>query len=116
MRTSRHVLIVVVSLVVLAGIVLGLFLSWRSDWLFHWREFGTGNQIVSRVNVFRMSHNRLPETLNELGVDDRDLKIFYRKVSNDEYCVWFGTTLGDSEIYNSRTKRWEINTGCDTAP
>jgi hypothetical protein len=38
---------------------------------------------------------------------DPDLKVFYRKIGDNEYYVWFGTTLGESETYDSRIKKWE---------
>jgi hypothetical protein len=37
-------------------------------------------------------------------MSDPNLKVFYRKIGDGEYCVWFGTTLGESEIFTSRTK------------
>ena len=91
---------------VCAGITVGLFL-WQPAWLFHWHDFRTGNEIVLRVEGFRTSHGYLPDSLKEVGLEDLDLKVFYRKISDDEYCVWFGTTLGESETYSSRTKKWE---------
>jgi len=92
--------------IVFAGLALGLFL-WQPVRLFHSRELRTGKEMVSRIETFRASHGRLPETLKEVGMDNSDLKVFYRKVGDDEYSVWFGTTLGESEVYNSRTKKWE---------
>jgi hypothetical protein len=76
-------------------------------WLFHYHEFGIGDEIVSRVEAFRASHGRLPESLKEVGMDDADPKVCYRRISDDEYIVWFGTTLGESECLNSRTKKWD---------
>ena len=40
-------------------------------------------------------------------MNDADLKVFYRKIGDGEYCVWFGTTLGESGIFTSRAKKWE---------
>jgi hypothetical protein len=81
--------------------------SGQPAWLFHWRDFRTGNEIVSRVEAFRTSHRRLPDTLHEIGIDDPDPRVFYRKASDAEFVVWFGTLLGESETYNSRTKQWD---------
>ena len=75
--------------------------------LFHWSDFKTGNELVFRVEEFRVSHGRLPETLSDVGIDDADSRVFYRKVSDDEYRVWFGISVGESETYNSRTKKWD---------
>jgi hypothetical protein len=43
----------------------------------------------------------------DVGLDDKDLTVYYRKVSENEYYVWFGTSLGESETYHSETGKWE---------
>jgi hypothetical protein len=105
-KTLTTVRIAVLALVACAGITAGLFL-WQPVWVFHWQDFRTGDQIVSRVEAFRTSHKRLPDALKEVGLDDPDLKVFYRKISDEEYSVWFGTSLGESETYNSGNRKWE---------
>jgi hypothetical protein len=40
-------------------------------------------------------------------MNDPDLKLFCHKIGDGKYCVWFGTTLGESEIFTSRAKNWE---------
>lgn len=102
----RRPVIVILFLMMLLGITLGRFLG-IPLWLFHWREFRTGNEIVSRVEVFRKQNQRLPETLEEIGFRDAALNVFYRKVSDDEYRVWFGLSVGEEESFNSQTKEWE---------
>ncbi len=82
-------------------------LLWQPVRLFHWRDFRTGNEIVSRVEAYRNNHGHLPETLREIGLTDPDLKVFYRKIGENDFRVWFGTTLGESETYDSRVKKWE---------
>ena len=96
----------VLAFLLCAVFFLGLFL-WQPVWLFHWQDLRTGDQIISRVEAFRRAHKYLPETLKEVGLDNPDLKVFYRKISEDEYCVWFGTSLGESETYSSRARKWE---------
>jgi hypothetical protein len=76
--------------------------------MFHRSELRAGNEIVARVEAFRASHGHLPEALKEVGIVDTNLKVFYRKVNDDEYWVWFGRhSLGESETYSSRKKKWE---------
>jgi hypothetical protein len=86
---------------------LALFL-WQPVWLFHRSELKTGNEIVARVDAFRTTHGGLPETLEEIGMNDSDLRVYYRKVSDDEYMVWFGAySVGESVTFDSHTRRWE---------
>lgn len=76
--------------------------------LFYRHQFRVGNQIIAKVEAFRASRGRLPETLKDVGIDDADLNVYYEKVSEDEYSVRFGIwSVGESESYNSRTKKWD---------
>ena len=64
--------------------------------------------MIARVEAFRASHGRLPENLEEIGINDPDLNLYYRKVSEEEYEVWFGAhSVGESETYSSRNKKWD---------
>lgn len=86
---------------------MALFI-WEPVWLFHRSELRTGNEIVARVEAYRARNGHLPETLEEVGFDDGNLRVFYRKVTDDEYAVWFGAySVGESVTFNSRTKKWE---------
>lgn len=102
-RLLKYVLGALFVCALLAGVI------WlrRPAWVFNRREFRTGNEIVSHVETFRIKNRRLPENLEEIGIKDPDLNVFYRKISPDEYCVWFGRSLGESETYNSRGRKWE---------
>jgi len=102
----RSVRIGFAALVILLGTVLSIVL-WQPVWLLHRQELKTGNEIVVRVESFRKGHAHLPETLKDVGMDEENLNVFYRRISNDEYIVWFGIGVGESETYNSRTKKWE---------
>jgi hypothetical protein len=92
--------------VIFCLVAVAIFL-WQPTWLFHWNDFRIGNEIISRVDVFRKSHGYVPETLKDVGITDPDLSVFYRKTGDNEYIVWFGTTLGESETYNSRSRKWD---------
>src|SRR5258708_10046357 len=104
--SKRRVVRIGILVLVCIGIAIGIYAWDPMRWL-HRQDFRTGNEIVSRIDAFRASHKRLPENLKEVGLDDREFTVFYRKISDDENVVWFGTTLGESETDNSRTKKWE---------
>jgi hypothetical protein len=102
---------IAIFLIVTAMLVV-LFISHRPMWLVCRHELKTGQQIISRVEVFQKENGRLPESSKELGFEDPDEKVFYQKISDDEYCLWFGTTLGESETYRSHNRRWEEGREC----
>jgi hypothetical protein len=80
---------------------------WQPVRIFHWQDFRNGNAIITRVEAYRGAHGRLPDTLGEAGINDADNQIFYRKAEDNDYVIWFGTFLGESETYDSRTKEWQ---------
>jgi hypothetical protein len=67
----------------------------------------SGNALILQVEAFRAKYGRLPEDLNELGDKDQDPYVFFQKTSDSDYIVWFGTSLGESEVYNSATHKWD---------
>ena len=77
-----------------------------------WRHFRTGKQIIAQVEAFRVQRGHLPENMDNVGLSDPDLDVYYAKANDKEYCVWFGTTLGESETYSSRTRQWEPINAC----
>ena len=97
------------ALIILALLAIGLELvRLESVWLFHRTDLRNANELIARVEAYRENHGRLPETLEEVGITDPDLHVYYRKASADEYLVWFGRySLGESVTYSSRTKKWD---------
>lgn len=63
--------------------------------------------IIEKVEAYRQKTGELPEKITELGINDNQMHLsFYKKISEDEYEVWYGLDLGTSKIYNSKTKKW----------
>jgi hypothetical protein len=83
-------------------------LVWMSpDRITHRNEFKTGDMIVRRVESFKNEHRRLPVDIDELGIPEAEsLRVYFQKESADHYVVWFGTTLGESIVYDSVQKSW----------
>jgi hypothetical protein len=69
-----------------------------------------GDRTVQLIDKFVGEHQRLPNDLSELGVKDvEEGPIYYRKEGEREYIVWYGTRLGSSVVYDSKTKRWRTS-------
>jgi hypothetical protein len=66
-----------------------------------------GNIIIGKIEQFKKEHGRLPDSLSDLGVDEKEEgPLHYEKRSDTEYLLWFGTELGESIVYNSKNKKW----------
>lgn len=63
--------------------------------------------IIEKVENFRNVNGRLPETIEEVGMDGtQDRLSFYVKTGEDKYEVSYGLDVGISMVYDSKTKRW----------
>ncbi|KAF5061563.1 hypothetical protein DSECCO2_314140 [anaerobic digester metagenome] len=95
--------------------VLGILVMLFSFWFFYLKDFREhrlikeGNTLVEKIEVFRTENKRLPTSLDELGIEERDGidVLYYDKRDSLHYTVSFGTSLGESVIYYSDTKQWE---------
>jgi hypothetical protein len=79
--------------------------------LLHLAQRKASNEIVVKVEQFRKSSGHLPEGLSDIGVKGNESCPCYCKTSNDSFMVWYGTTLGESDTYDSRTKQWSAAAG-----
>lgn len=67
----------------------------------------TGNEVIKKIENYRSKNNRLPESLTNIGIEEKEEgPIYYRKDSETDYVVWYGLTIGESRIYDSKTKTW----------
>lgn len=67
-----------------------------------------GNKIVEEIFEFEEENGRYPNSLNEIGIEEKEEGPFYYERSADSlnFKLWYGLGLGDSEVYQSKTKSW----------
>jgi len=67
-----------------------------------------GNDVIKKIENYRLKNNKLPESLTDIGIEEKEEgPIYYRKDSETDYIVWYGLTLGESRIYDSKAKTWD---------
>lgn len=69
-----------------------------------------GNEFVEKIEQYKKDNNRLPVSLSDIGItvkSESKPPIYYEKRDSRHYTVSFGTTLGESKIYYSDSKKWE---------
>lgn len=67
-----------------------------------------GENVIERIEFFRMKHHRLPKNLNEIGVIEENSNALYYDVRNDtSYTVSFMMSIDYNKTYYSDTKKWE---------
>ena len=64
-------------------------------------------RVVNMVEGYQRTHSRLPDSLGDIGLkEDESGPIYYQKNDDRSYTVWYGLSLGESEVYDSRTRTW----------
>jgi len=112
MKLSKHARIGLVAAVLVSMLAIALAaIRYDPVWLFHRSELRNANEIIARVEAFRASHGRLPETAEEVGMDTDEISVYYWKDGENEYSIMFGRyAMGECQTYHSRTKKWGF--GC----
>lgn len=63
--------------------------------------------LIEKVEEFEEKHKRLPKSVSELGlIEKEDSPAYYQKTSDSTYIIWYGLSLGASNIYHSHTEKW----------
>ena len=92
--------------IVFAFLLLGTFSC--TDYKEELKE--KGNEIIAEVEAFKIKEGRLPNSLSELGYEERlDGPLNYIKEDSLNYTVYFGTTVGEGVYYHSDTKQWDTS-------
>lgn len=67
-----------------------------------------GEEISVKIENYKTLNGRLPKDLSEIGVVEKmEGPIYYAKKNDTTYILYYGGDLGESIIYNSKTKKWE---------
>jgi len=71
-------------------------------------KYAKGNETAAQIEKFRKEKDRLPDSLNEIGIEEKEEgPIYYQKKSESRYELWFGKQLSESTTFDSDTKEWK---------
>lgn len=67
-----------------------------------------GNLLVKQIETYKEMENRLPNSLNDLGIaEPMNEGPYYEKLDSINYKVYFNIGFDNSKIYYSRLKEWK---------
>lgn len=71
-----------------------------------------GDKAIARIERFRHTHERLPNSLAEIGMaDDDGSPIHYCVTTERDYIVFYAPIAGRVKAYRSQTKEWNEESG-----
>jgi hypothetical protein len=66
-----------------------------------------GEQIIQKIDNYAEINNKLPEGLNDLGVEEKkEGPIYYLKKNSKSYIIWYELPSGKSKVYDSSIRNW----------
>ena len=68
-----------------------------------------GNEIVEKIESYKQQNNKLPENLNDLGLEEKDgyNVIYYTKRDSCNFTISFPISEESHMFYYSDSKKWE---------
>jgi hypothetical protein len=89
---------------VLAAIVLLTFVVWRFSGDPH---MNTAKRVVRELRAFEYAHNRLPDSLDEIGEKNAGAdSVQYQRLDERTFKVRVDLVSGESEVYDSVADQW----------
>lgn len=60
-----------------------------------------------KIIQYQKTNGRLPDSLNEIGIDETmEDPIRYQKQTDTTFIIFYGGGLGESIVYDPKTKKW----------
>lgn len=71
-----------------------------------------GEEIYLKIVQYRNSKGHLPDSLGEIGVEEKmEGPIYYTKQSDSTFIIYYSGGLGESIIYEPNTGKWKSDGG-----
>lgn len=71
-----------------------------------------GEEIIKKIEAYKKANGHLPDSLGDIGIAEKEEgPVYYSKVNDSIYEIYYGFLLGESVIYNFKTHKWEIYKG-----
>lgn len=71
-----------------------------------------GEEIYLKIVQYQKTNGRLPDKLDEIGVEEKmEGPIYYNKQTDSTFTIYYGGRLGESIIYNPKTGKWKSDRG-----
>ena len=66
-----------------------------------------GDSLIDKIEVFRKTENRLPDSVAELGLEEpMNSGPYYEKKDSADYVVYFSVGFDETFIYHSKENKW----------
>jgi hypothetical protein len=99
----------------LALLLFLVFIFNPSKKIYYFIDINHGNKLVCEIEKYRERFSTYPEDLNFANSNftkNGESMFFYERINENIFIIWFGTVfLGESILYDSRTKEWDWVSG-----
>ena len=104
MKKIIKIIFIILSIVVFAFIIVMYGLHKKAE--HDYQEKGT--QLIAKIENFKQLEKRLPNTIEELGIEEpMNEGPYYEKKDSVKYVVFFNIGFDNTLIYYSDKKEWK---------
>lgn len=75
-------------------------------------DFTKAEVIIKKIEKYKKAHSALPNSLDDIGMDNDSGPVFYDKLNDSHYQMFYKSESGDISVYNTMEKKWEYCPGC----
>lgn len=67
-----------------------------------------GEEIIAKIETYKKTNGYLPNHLKDIGIIEKEEgPIYYTKQNDTTYTIYYGLGLGESMVYDFKTKKWK---------
>ncbi len=88
-------------------LLLFVCLIWTKGVIHRQHLISMGNNIASRIEIYKNKNGRFPTQLSDIGQPETESGPIYYDHNASGYILWFGEDLGESTVYDSQAKQWK---------
>ena len=67
-----------------------------------------GEDIYMKITQYQKTNARLPDKLNDIGIEEKiGGPIYYQKQTDSTFVIYYSGVLGESIVFNPKTKEWK---------
>ena len=64
-------------------------------------------RLLNEIKQYNSKHGRYPDNLSNIRENiSEEGPVYYKKIDEQRYIIWFGTSLGESKVFDSKYGEW----------
>ena len=71
------------------------------------KDFSKAESVIKKIEQYKKSHSKLPNSLVEIGIDNNSGPVYYDKINEVHYQMFYQIETEEIWTYNTVEKKWK---------